>query len=199
VGIPFAITPLGQLYQSPPWPIPEDRARSKRRGLALEPPRATRSLPEFIWTQKKNGPYRDKYKLSRIKITYPVATRHGLFFFRNRLCCLSRWVVFWPLSQNIRLRPLKRSQSPVDMLEHRETYVQAQVCSKGNKRLAHLSLPDDHCLVTQQTYIGVRGYSRRPRSFWRICTVWQMWQNPTPTPSPFSRCNGKLVDNFSHK
>ena len=29
--------------------------------------------------------------------------------------------------------PRKRSQSPVDMLEHRDTYGQAQVCSKGHQ------------------------------------------------------------------
>ena len=27
LGIPFAITPIGQLYQSPPWPIPGDLGR----------------------------------------------------------------------------------------------------------------------------------------------------------------------------
>jgi len=30
-------------------------------------------------------------------------------------------------------RPGKRSQSPLDMLEHRDTYGQAQVCSKGHQ------------------------------------------------------------------
>jgi len=29
--------------------------------------------------------------------------------------------------------PRKRSQSPVDMLDHRDTYGQAQVCSKGHQ------------------------------------------------------------------
>ena len=31
------------------------------------------------------------------------------------------------------IRPRKRSQSPVDMLEHRDTYGQAKVCSKGHQ------------------------------------------------------------------
>jgi len=34
LGIPFAITPIGQLYQSPPSPIPGDRTRGKRRGFS---------------------------------------------------------------------------------------------------------------------------------------------------------------------
>ena len=32
------------------------------------------------------------------------------------------------------LRARKRSKSPVNMLEHRDTYGQAQVCSKGHQR-----------------------------------------------------------------
>ena len=27
-------------------------------------------------------------------------------------------------------------------------------------------------------------YSRKPKYFWRIFTPWQLWQKPTPTPSP---------------
>jgi len=34
LGIPSAITPLRQLHQSPPSPIPGDRARGKRRGFS---------------------------------------------------------------------------------------------------------------------------------------------------------------------
>jgi len=34
LGIPPAITPIGQLHQSPPSPIPGDRARGKRRGFS---------------------------------------------------------------------------------------------------------------------------------------------------------------------
>ena len=33
---PFAFTPSGQLYRTPPWPIPGDRARGKRRGFHPE-------------------------------------------------------------------------------------------------------------------------------------------------------------------
>jgi len=34
LGIPFAITPFGQLHQSPPSPIPGHQARGKRRGFS---------------------------------------------------------------------------------------------------------------------------------------------------------------------
>ena len=34
LGIPSAIRPIGQLHQSPPSPIPGDRARGKRRGVS---------------------------------------------------------------------------------------------------------------------------------------------------------------------
>jgi len=58
LGIPFAMTPLGQLHQSSPSPVPGDRARGIRRGfspcgaqyggaLAPEPLRATGVGPEF--------------------------------------------------------------------------------------------------------------------------------------------------------
>jgi len=42
LGIPSAITPIGQLHQSPPSHIPGDRARSKRRGFS--PGAAARQL-----------------------------------------------------------------------------------------------------------------------------------------------------------
>jgi len=35
LGIPFALTPIGQLHQSPPSPIPGDRARGKRRFIPV--------------------------------------------------------------------------------------------------------------------------------------------------------------------
>ena len=38
-----------------------------------------------------------------------------------------------PVSSLTQSRGPKRSQSPVDMLEHRDTYGQAQVCSKGHQ------------------------------------------------------------------
>jgi len=34
LGIPSALTPIGQLYRSPPSPVPGDRARGKRRGIS---------------------------------------------------------------------------------------------------------------------------------------------------------------------
>jgi len=46
--IPSAITPLGQLYQSPPSLIQRTGRAASGGALALEPPRATRNTPEFI-------------------------------------------------------------------------------------------------------------------------------------------------------
>jgi len=34
LGVPFALTPIGQLHQSPPSPVPGDRARGKRTGFS---------------------------------------------------------------------------------------------------------------------------------------------------------------------
>jgi len=52
-GIPSAITPLGLLYQSPPLPIPGDRARGKRRGFSLgaaaRQKGAVRENPYELW------------------------------------------------------------------------------------------------------------------------------------------------------
>jgi len=36
MGIPFAITPIGQPHQSPTLPVPGDQARCKRRGFSPE-------------------------------------------------------------------------------------------------------------------------------------------------------------------
>ena len=33
---------------------------------------------------------------------------------------------------------------------------------------------------------GPHAYSSKPWCFWRIFTLWQLWQKPTPTPSPGS-------------
>ena len=46
LGIPFAITPLGHLHQSPPSPIPENRARGKRRGFS---PEAFKNSVKRLW------------------------------------------------------------------------------------------------------------------------------------------------------
>jgi len=35
LGIPFALTPIGQFHQSPPSPVAGDRGRGKRRGFSL--------------------------------------------------------------------------------------------------------------------------------------------------------------------
>jgi len=48
LGVPFALTSIGQLRQSPPSPVPGERARGKRRGFSPQPPRATRFTPEVI-------------------------------------------------------------------------------------------------------------------------------------------------------
>ena len=87
LGIPSAITPIGQLHQSPPSPIPGDRVRGKRRGFS------PRAAARHRSPNHQKNPSSDKNSSS-----------DG-----------------------------KRSQSPVNMLEHRDTYGQAQVCRKGHQ------------------------------------------------------------------
>ena len=58
------------------------------------------------------------------------------------------------------------------VLEHRDTYGQAQVCSKGHQwsSVDHPCQPSFHWSKFWHLlgHCGSRGYSRRPRCFWRI-------------------------------
>jgi len=92
LGIPFAITPIGQPHQSSPSPIPGDRAHGKRRGVS---PGAAARHSQYA----------------------RVHTEFVQFFFFFHLSGISQG----------------RSHLPVDMLEHRDAYGQAQVCSNGHQ------------------------------------------------------------------
>jgi len=66
--------------------------------------------------------------------------------------------------------PRKRSQSPVHMLEHRDTHGQAQVCSKGHQG----SSVDRPC---QPSFLWIK--------------FWHVW-NPLPQYSTTSQCLSAL-------
>ena len=108
LGIPFATTPIGQLHQSPPSPIPGDRARGKWRGFS--PGAAARH---------------------RSRTKAPTDLQSTFFL------CFPDFMWNWtsptrfPAKSEIGHRRGPSHQSHV--LEHRDTYGQAQVSGKGHQ------------------------------------------------------------------
>ena len=96
--------------------------------------------------------------------------------------------------------PRKTSQSPVNMLEHRETYGQAQVCSKGHQgssvdrpcqpsfhlRLEFLLKTDSGCPGDAEVTLFTLA---NPEHSLRFNTIGQLHQSPpSPVPGDLGRC-----------
>jgi len=106
------------------------------------------------------------------------------YLFRKSVWTLAdcKWRAAAPGSKPLRLpRARKRSQSPVDMLEHRDTYGQAQVCSKGHQG----NSMDRPCHLRVQFFLKTDcGYLGKGRFNVEVTKGWAEHFFPTPMPKP---------------